>query len=137
MRLSLSAKSHIRRRTTPEEAQAIRDLAESKRPAVREVFFAMREAVDGFDDTLQALSGGFAVLHDPQLYDRAMKALEIELPAVLHVLSGYAMLDAEERYGTLVKAWNRGPDAVRGFLVNHMAMGMLCGMIVERARWEQ
>ncbi len=136
MKLSPDAKAYIRHRATPEEAEAIRDLAESKQPAVREVFSAMREAVDGFDDTLQALSGGFKVLHDPELYDRAMKALEIELPAVLHVLSGYAMLDAEDRYGTLTKAWNKGPDAVRGFLVNHMAVGMLCGMLVERARWE-
>lgn len=135
MRLSDRAAAWIRQRVTPGQAAAIRSLAESENPAVRELFQAMREVIGkGFDEGLGILGPALALLHDEEDCNSVLAALEREVPAVRQVLEGYAMLDVEDRLRTLVRAWNCGQEAVVQFLVQEVAESMLAGMIVERAR---
>lgn len=134
MRLSARARAWIRRRATPEQVEAIRSLAESDDPAVREVFQAMREAVDEFDAGLEILGPYLTLLHDEARCRQVLASLEAEVPAIRDVLQGFAVLDLPDRMRELVAAWNRGQEAVAQFLVAGTVRDILIGMVIERAR---
>lgn len=103
-------------------------------PSVRELGRAMEEAIPGWKVGLAALGPALGALHDARESDRILREIEREVPALVEILTAYAMIDIADRTREFVRAWNRGHKALRELLVTEVGRAMLAGMILERAR---
>lgn len=120
----------IRARLVPDDAHMVRQPGTLRDPMERE----LEKAIPGWNASLAALGPALGALHDPCESDRILREIEREVPAVVEILTAYAMIDIAERTREFVRAWNRGQKALQDLLVTEVGRAMLAGMIIERAR---
>ncbi|MBC7106177.1 MAG: hypothetical protein H5T97_09575, partial [Firmicutes bacterium] len=69
--------------------------------------------------------------------ERIVTEIERDVPALVEVLTAYAMIDLPDRTREFIRAWNRGPKALEELLVTEVGRSMLAGMVIEHARQER